>query len=110
MPVKLIQPTASAYSYPLLIKHLLPRADDARSKQEIVYPDLRRRTYREFREHMAGSPAGLRRSATRRCSRGDGMGQRPLSRVLFRGADDGRHPADGQRRPDAWMCNRLYPQ
>ena len=45
MPVKIIPPTPSAYTYPLLIKHLL-HAPMARSPdQEIVYRDLRRRTY-----------------------------------------------------------------
>jgi len=59
MPVKILPPTPSAYSYPLLIKHLL-HAPMARSPdQEIVYRDLRRRTYREFRERIGRLASGL---------------------------------------------------
>ncbi len=50
MPVKVIPPTRSAYTYPLLIKHLLHSPMTRAPDQEIVYRDLRRRTYREFRE------------------------------------------------------------
>lgn len=59
MPVKIIEPTPSAYSYPLLIKHVL-HAPMARSPdQEIVYRDLRRRTYRTFRERIGRLASGL---------------------------------------------------
>src|SRR6516164_9135675 len=56
----------SAYQYPLIIKHLwhapLLQAPD----QEIVYRDLRRFTYREFRERVGGLASALA-----------GMGVRP---------------------------------
>jgi fatty-acyl-CoA synthase len=47
MPVKIIRPVPSAYAYPLLIKHLLHAPMMRAPDQEIVYRDLRRRTYRE---------------------------------------------------------------
>jgi len=59
MPVKLISPTASAYNYPLLIKHLLHAPLTRSPEQEIVYRDLRRRTYREFRERIGRLASGL---------------------------------------------------
>ena len=59
MPVKLIAPTASAYVYPLLIKHLLHQPLTRAPEQEIVYRDLRRRTYREFRERIGRLASGL---------------------------------------------------
>ena len=52
MPVRIIPPTASAYAYPLLIKHLLHSSMVRAPDQEIVYRDLRRHTYREFRERI----------------------------------------------------------
>ena len=52
MPVKIVPPTPSAYAYPLLIKHLLHAPMMRALDQEIVYRDLRRRTYREFRERV----------------------------------------------------------
>jgi fatty-acyl-CoA synthase len=59
MPVKIIPPTPSAYTYPLLIKHLLHAPMMRASDQEIVYRDLRRRTYREFRERVGRLASGL---------------------------------------------------
>ncbi|MGO9744496.1 MAG: long-chain-fatty-acid--CoA ligase [Roseiarcus sp.] len=59
MPVKLISPTASAYGYPLLIKHLLHAPLTRAPEQEIVYRDLRRRTYKEFRERIGRLASGL---------------------------------------------------
>ncbi|WP_029917369.1 fatty acid--CoA ligase [Pelobacter seleniigenes] len=52
MTEKLIQRTASAYAYPLLIKNLLqsPIVDDP--LQEIVYRDQFRMTYAEFRQRI----------------------------------------------------------
>ncbi len=52
MPDNLIQRTASAYAYPLLIKNLLlgPVVDNP--EQEIVYRDLSRFTYAEFRQRI----------------------------------------------------------
>ena len=59
MPVKIIPPTPSAYTYPLLIKHLLHAPMTRAPDQEIVYRDLRRRTYREFRERIGRLASGL---------------------------------------------------
>jgi fatty-acyl-CoA synthase len=59
MPVKIIPPTPSAYTYPLLIKHLLHSPMTRAPDQEIVYRDLRRRTYREFRERIGRLASGL---------------------------------------------------
>src|SRR5271157_3953192 len=59
MPVKIIPPTPSAYSYPLLIKHLLHSPMVRSPDQEIVYRDLRRHTYREFRERIGQLASGL---------------------------------------------------
>jgi len=59
MSTNLIHSTPSAYQYPLLIKHLL-HAPLARSpEQEIVYRDLRRHTYRTFRERLGRLASGL---------------------------------------------------
>ncbi len=59
MPVKIMPPTPSAYVYPLLIKHLLHTPMTRAPDQEIVYRDLRRRTYREFRERIGRLASGL---------------------------------------------------
>ena len=59
MPVKIIEPTASAYPYPLLIKHLLHTPMVRSPDQEIVYRDIRRRTYRAFRERIGRLASGL---------------------------------------------------
>jgi len=59
MPVKIVPPTPSAYPYPLLIKHLLHASMVRSPDQEIVYRDLRRRTYREFRERIGRLASGL---------------------------------------------------
>jgi Acyl-CoA synthetases (AMP-forming)/AMP-acid ligases II len=52
MTAALIQRTASAYTYPLLIKNLLfaPAIDNP--DQEIVYRDQMRYTYRDFRQRV----------------------------------------------------------
>ena len=59
MPVKILPPTPSAYVYPLLIKHLLHSTMTRAADQEIVYRDLRRRTFREFRERIGRLASGL---------------------------------------------------
>ena len=59
MPVKIIPRTPSAYAYPLLIKHLLHTPMARSPDQEIVYRDLRRRTYRDFRERIGRLASGL---------------------------------------------------
>lgn len=55
MPVKLVDRTPSAYSYPLLIKHLLHKPLRCTPNQKIVYRDLYRFTYAEMfqRVHKA---------------------------------------------------------
>ena len=68
MPVKLIPPTPSAYGYPLLIKHLLQAPMVRSPDQEIVYRDLRRHTYRDFRERISRLASGLSRSASIRAT------------------------------------------
>jgi fatty-acyl-CoA synthase len=51
--------TASAYGYPLLIKCLLEAGLRRAPRQEIVYADKRRLTYREFAERVGRLAAGL---------------------------------------------------
>ena len=48
----LIQRTASAYAYPLIIKNLLQAPVVDNPEQEIVYRDLRRSTYAEFQKRV----------------------------------------------------------
>ena len=48
MGVRLVQPTPSAYSYPLLIKNLIKPAQIYFPDREIIYRDQHRYTYREF--------------------------------------------------------------
>ncbi|HOY36816.1 MAG TPA: fatty acid--CoA ligase [Piscinibacter sp.] len=48
----LIQGTASAYAYPLLIKQLLHTPLAVAPTQEIVYRELKRHTYRELRQRI----------------------------------------------------------
>lgn len=52
MTDNLIQRTASAYTYPLLIKNLLQAPVVDNPTQEIVYRDLARYNYLEFRERV----------------------------------------------------------
>lgn len=52
MPVRLIQTTPSAYTYPLLIKQLLHMALATAPEQEIVYMEAKRYTYRTFAERI----------------------------------------------------------
>lgn len=59
MPVKILQPTPSAYQYPLLIKHLLSAPLNYAPKQEILYRDLFRFTYTEFEQRLSGLANGL---------------------------------------------------
>lgn len=53
MPVKLIQPTPSAYAFPLLIKHLLHTPRMYAGDQEITYQGKRRHNYRTLFERIA---------------------------------------------------------
>ena len=59
MPGKLIDVSPSAYQYPLLIKHLLHYPMAHAPDQEIVYRDLRRHSYRVFRERIGRLASGL---------------------------------------------------
>ncbi|WP_321392530.1 fatty acid--CoA ligase [uncultured Desulfuromusa sp.] len=52
MSDNLIQRTASAYTYPLLIKNLLQAPAVSDPQQEIVYRDQARFTYAEFRQRV----------------------------------------------------------
>jgi fatty-acyl-CoA synthase len=56
---KLIDQTASAYGYPLLIKELLRSGLDRAPEQEIVYGDRKRMTYRKLGERVARLASGL---------------------------------------------------
>ena len=53
-----IERCASAYSYPLLIKHLLHTALIHAPEQEIVYRTQSRHSYRTFHERLAAWPTG----------------------------------------------------
>jgi len=57
----LIEHTASAYAYPLLIKNLFNAPVVDNPQQEIVYRDLRRHDYRSFRERVCQLAGALRR-------------------------------------------------
>ena len=59
MSDNLIEFSPSAYQYPLLIKHLLHYPLAHSPEQEIVYRDLRRHTYRTFRERIGRLASGL---------------------------------------------------
>ena len=59
MPAKTIDRTPSADSYPLLIKNLLRNPVRQFPKQEIVYGDFRRQTYRELGERVGRLASGL---------------------------------------------------
>ena len=59
MPAKLIQPTPSAYSFPLLIKNMLRTPLLYAPNQEIVYRDLARFTYTQFGERVCRLANGL---------------------------------------------------
>ena len=59
MGPNLIERSASAYSYPLLIKHLLHTALSYAPEQEIVYRSRTRHTYRAFHERIGRLANGL---------------------------------------------------
>jgi fatty-acyl-CoA synthase len=48
MPVRLIEPAAEAYRYPLLVRHLLHTPLACAADQQIIYRDRQRHTYRSF--------------------------------------------------------------
>ena len=59
MSENLIEFSPSAYRYPLLIKHLLHYPMVHAPDQEIVYRDIRRQSYRVFRERIGRLASGL---------------------------------------------------
>jgi len=59
MSDNLIEFSPSAYQYPLLLKHLLHYPMVHAPDQEIVYRDLRRHSYRVFRERIGRLASGL---------------------------------------------------
>ena len=60
MPAKLIQPTPSAYGFPLLIKNLLRTPLIYSPKQEIVYRDKMRYTYTDLGRRISQLANGLK--------------------------------------------------
>jgi len=56
-----LNPTPSAYAYPLLVKHLLHTPLAQAPDQEIVYKGQKRLTYRTFGERIARLASGLDR-------------------------------------------------
>lgn len=59
MAARLIQTAGSAYTYPLLIKHLLYRPLAVAPSQEIVYRDLQRYDYRTLHSRIGRLANGL---------------------------------------------------
>ncbi len=59
MPGRIMEPTKSAYNYPLIIKQLLLASVRNKPDQEIVYRDLRRFTYRQFNDRLGQLANGL---------------------------------------------------
>jgi len=59
MPVRLIEPTPSAYRYPLLIKQLLLTPLASHPDQEITYQGRLRYTYRTLRERIGRQASAL---------------------------------------------------
>ena len=57
--MRILEPTPSAYSYPLLIKHLLPTPRAQAARQEIVYADRTRYDYRTLRRRISRLASGL---------------------------------------------------
>ena len=65
MSGRLIDVTASAYQYPLLIKHLLHSSMLHAADQEIVYRDQKRFTYRMLRDRIGRLASGLKELGVR---------------------------------------------
>jgi fatty-acyl-CoA synthase len=57
--MRILEPTPSAYSYPLLIKHLLPAPGTQVARQEIVYADRRRYDYQTLQRRINRLASGL---------------------------------------------------
>lgn len=62
MPVRIAEKASNAYHYPLLIRHLLHTPLATAPDQEIVYRDLRRHTYRDFRWRLGQLASALARA------------------------------------------------
>ncbi len=80
MKTKLISPTPSAYTYPLLIKHLLRTPLIHTPDQEIIYRDRMRYTYAEFGHRISKLANAL-----------DGMGVNPGDTVAVMDWDSHRY-------------------
>ena len=65
MSGKLIDVTASAYQFPLLIKHLLHSSMLHAADQEIVYRDQKRFTYHMLRDRIGRLASGLKELGVR---------------------------------------------
>ena len=65
MSGKLIDATASAYQFPLLIKHLLHSSMLHAADQEIVYRDQKRFTYHMLRDRIGRLASGLKELGVR---------------------------------------------
>lgn len=59
MPVKIVQPTPSAYGYPLLLKHLLSAPLTYAPDQKIIYRDIVSYSYTEFGRRLSSLAHGL---------------------------------------------------
>ncbi len=60
MPIRLVEPTAEAYRYPLLLRQLLHTARATAADREIVYRDKFRYQYRDLDGRLARLANGLR--------------------------------------------------
>src|SRR5262245_57017149 len=61
MSLNLIEKTPSAYTYPLLVKHLLHTGLATAPNQEIIYRDLKRYDYRTLRQRIGRLAGALAR-------------------------------------------------
>ena len=59
MALRFADPAPDAYAYPLLIRHLLQSALDARSGREIVGSDGRRHDYQTLNQVQSRAAMGL---------------------------------------------------
>ncbi len=81
MSGRLIDVTASAYQFPLLIKHLLHSSMLHAADQEIVYRDQKRFTYRMLRDRIGRLANGLKELGVRPGDTVGVMDWAPSSRV-----------------------------
>ena len=98
MSYSLIEATPSAYAYPLLIKSLLHSGLTNAPNQQIVYADRKRYDYITLRQRigrLASALTGLGIQPGRTVGV-SGLGQSPLSRMLFCRSQHGRRAAYGE--------------